>query len=93
MCCGCYDGDTFTPECDKSGCNAALAACLSACPWSDKCTGPDGTWGPKLIQLVFVLDQRRCCGSRCPGDPPEADALTLSSLPLPPLDAARAAVV
>jgi hypothetical protein len=68
MCCGCY-GDS--PDCDKSGCNKLLAACLSACNWSDKCSGPDGTWGPKMLELVFVLNQGRCCGSRCPDDPPD----------------------
>jgi hypothetical protein len=68
MCCGCF-GDT--PDCDKSGCNKLLSACLSTCNWGDKCTGPDGSWGPKLIELVFVLNQGRCCGSRCPNDPPD----------------------
>lgn len=72
MCCGCVDADS--PDCDKSGCNKVLAACLSSCPWYDKCSGPDGTWGPKLIELVFQLEKGRCCGSKCPGDPPDAPA-------------------
>jgi len=32
--------------------------------------GPDGRWGPKLIELVFQLDKRRCCGSKCEDAPP-----------------------
>jgi len=69
MCCGCsFEGDE--EECDRSQCNTELAACLSSCSWADGCTGDDGRWGPSVIELVFKLDKRRCCGGRCPDDPP-----------------------
>ena len=76
-CCGCVVGTGANAtvaqggdNCDKSACNAALAACLAGCPWNDHCDGPDGRWGPKLIELVFQLDKRRCCGSKCDDAPP-----------------------
>ena len=76
-CCGCVVGTGANAtvaqggdSCDKSACNAALAACLGGCPWNDHCDGPDGRWGPKLIELVFQLDKRRCCGSKCDDAPP-----------------------
>ena len=70
MCCGCADGDG-SDSCDRSACNSLLAQCLGSCSWDDGCTGDDGRWGPHVIQLVFQLDKRRCCGSRCPDDPPD----------------------
>lgn len=69
-CCGCMDGDG-SGSCDKSSCNSLLAECLRSCSWNDGCTGDDGRWGPNVIHLVFQLDKRRCCGSRCPDDPPD----------------------
>ena len=75
-CCGCVVGTGANASvaqgdnCDKTACNAALASCLAGCPWNDHCDGPDGRWGPKLIELVFQLDKRRCCGSKCDDAPP-----------------------
>lgn len=72
MCCGCEDEwDSPFSDCDRTGCNRALADCLSTCSWSDDvpgrkdCSGPDGSWGPKLIEFIFFAGQRECCGSRC----------------------------
>lgn len=108
-CCGCMVGANATvaqgddDSCDKSACNAALAQCLSGCPWNDHCdgacpamdvvaplrvadllvlpsAGPDGRWGPKLIELVFQLDKRRCCGSKCEDAPPPTASIAAGKL-------------
>ena len=55
-------------------------------PGRQDCTGPDGKWGPKLLELVFILDQRDCCGSRCGPAQPGGAAEDGESQPLPLYD-------
>lgn len=61
QCCGCNDSANSDGDCDISSCNKALADCLADCSWSSvvpgrkDCSGPDGYWGPKLIELIFIL--------------------------------------